>query len=360
MSESASERFLDEYKNRWTQWGDKATLLEEALSESLTDKNYDIHIIAARAKTASSLDGKIRRKNYSDPQNQITDLLGARIITYYGEQVDNIVQRLRRLMVVDEKNSLDKRSILEKEENFGYRSVHLVGKFTTEVARANSPLHNQIFEVQIRSVLDHAWAEIEHEVVYKAGVKYPPAIRRRFAAVAGTFEILEREFLQLREASAELIDGYVAEYKRGQSLSAAFDSARMCAAMEFCLPEGRGWRDIARDHEVNVVSANQARLALEAANYFKAIDISNALEDVNVIQLLDALAAESGCAAQELSHVSVCAVLVGYKDLELLKRYLPDIASSTGIQRIFPGLFMEAGGLQQPLQVDEGHSGAHE
>jgi ppGpp synthetase/RelA/SpoT-type nucleotidyltranferase len=51
------------------------------------------------------------------------------------------------------------------------------------------------FEIQVRSILEHAWAEIEHEVVYKSGMEFPGQFKRRFAAIAGLLEMIDKDFL---------------------------------------------------------------------------------------------------------------------------------------------------------------------
>jgi hypothetical protein len=60
--------------------------------------------------------------------------------------------------------------------------------------RGDEFLRKRWFEIQVRSLLEHAWAEIEHEIVYKSGITQPDAVRRRFAALAGSLELFDSEF----------------------------------------------------------------------------------------------------------------------------------------------------------------------
>jgi hypothetical protein len=98
--------------------------------------------------------------------------------------------------------------------DFGYRSVHLIAKLKQGQVLSGQyqPLRDNWFEIQIRSILEHAWAEIEHEVVYKSGVDFPDEVKRRFARLAGSLELLDNEFLALREARESLIERYCAIY----------------------------------------------------------------------------------------------------------------------------------------------------
>jgi putative GTP pyrophosphokinase len=66
------------------------------------------------------------------------------------------------------------------------------------------------FEVQIRTVLQHAWAEIEHDRSYKFSSELPTPIRRRLNLLAGMLEIVDREFSIL----AQEVDEYGKEIKR--------------------------------------------------------------------------------------------------------------------------------------------------
>jgi ppGpp synthetase/RelA/SpoT-type nucleotidyltranferase len=103
----------------------------------------------------------------------MSDQLGARVICYYDEDVDKIADALRAGLEVDESRSVDKRTDLRSRE-FGYKSVHLVARITPSDARNPQYvlLRGQCFEIQVRSILEHTWAEIEHEIRYKSGIKF--------------------------------------------------------------------------------------------------------------------------------------------------------------------------------------------
>jgi ppGpp synthetase/RelA/SpoT-type nucleotidyltranferase len=95
----------------------------------------------------------------------MTDVIGVRVITTYAHGVQAVADRLRSKYEVDERNSVDKTSALNVDR-FGYRDIHLVlrlGK-TGELGCIREILEKVKIEVQIRSVLEHAWAEIEHEL----------------------------------------------------------------------------------------------------------------------------------------------------------------------------------------------------
>lgn len=79
---------------------------------------------------------------------------------------------------------------------FGYQSKHyLVKHLDTRAALPEyTRFSDRIAEIQVRTILQHAWAEIEHDIQYKSSSVLPRTIRRRFGALAGLIEIADREF----------------------------------------------------------------------------------------------------------------------------------------------------------------------
>jgi GTP pyrophosphokinase len=104
-----------------------STRLHTHPDASLDEKNFDLHLVSARAKEPLSLLQKIRRKEYDDPATEFTDRLGVRVITYYAEDVDPVVETLKNALRIDDPWSDDKRVALALRE-FGYRSVHLLAQ----------------------------------------------------------------------------------------------------------------------------------------------------------------------------------------------------------------------------------------
>lgn len=80
-------------------------------------------------------------------------------------------------------------------DRFGYCSVHYVVEMSQK--RLNLYEHQAYeglkCEIQIRSVLQHAWAEIEHDLGYKSEIAIPKRIRRNFSRLAGLLEIADKE-----------------------------------------------------------------------------------------------------------------------------------------------------------------------
>lgn len=178
----------------------------------LLDKNkISYHSIECRIKKEKSFLDKCENKKYDDPISQITDICGLRIITYTNHDVEKIKGMIEGEFRIDRSNSVDKFEQM-KEDQVGYLSIHYIASLNAE--RENLTEYSRYkdlkFEIQIRTLLQHAWAEIEHDRSYKFSGELPREIKRRFYLVAGTLELLDREFDRL---STE-IDSYAKEVRR--------------------------------------------------------------------------------------------------------------------------------------------------
>lgn len=169
-------------------------IVEELLEES----NITVHAITNRAKDVDSFKIKIENPKYNDPLNQITDLSGIRIIAYVEDDLIPICKIIEETFDIDEHNSGDKSADLGVDK-VGYKSIHYIAKI--KIDRLKLPEYKKFqtlkFEIQVRTILQHAWAEIEHDRNYKFNGVLPKEVTRRFKILAGTLELIDREFNQL-------------------------------------------------------------------------------------------------------------------------------------------------------------------
>ena len=253
------KRFFVEYGEVYETYKSCAIAGQTFVAQVLSDGGLTAHAITGRAKEPESLLRKLRRKAYENPVAEITDAVGIRVITYFRDEVDRGVGLLRPRMTVDEGNSVDKRGQLDLRE-FGYRSVHLVGRLGDIGLAIPEEFVDRPFEVQVRSILEHAWAENEHEIVYKSGIKFPQTTSRGFAAVAGALELLDQEFERFRLTVTSEVDTRVDLLRADPSAWAVpFDAASLIATMECLAPANPGWRA-----ETGALPPKSAALAFEA------------------------------------------------------------------------------------------------
>lgn len=169
------------------------------IEDCLKDAQLRYQSVQARVKKREKLRAKYLDpgKNYTK-LDDITDQAGLRVITYYDDELDRVVEVIKREFAVIPEKSVDKR-VMEPNK-FGYRAINLVcahsQKRKSDVQFKKQA--NLTFEIQATSVLGHAWSEIEHEW-YDLKETYPPYIKRRFSRLAALFELAESEFVNLRE-----------------------------------------------------------------------------------------------------------------------------------------------------------------
>lgn len=182
----------------------------------IKDAKIDYLSITGRTKTVESVSGKFKRKRYTDPKSEISDLSGIRVIAFIEADVQKITNLVRKSFNVHTDKSLDKTDELGTDRA-GYRSIHLVCDLGGSRGQLPeyAPFKGMLFEVQVRTVLQHAWAEIEHDRNYKFSGVLPPNLERRLNLAAATLEMVDREF----DSVAADIDSYgrkvVAEAKKG-------------------------------------------------------------------------------------------------------------------------------------------------
>ena len=171
----------------------------------LDDAGINYLSVTGRTKTVQSFAAKAMRTAadgsplYADPLRQITDAIGVRVITYVSRDVDAVAELLGEEMVVLDDRDLGQATA--QEGRFGYASRHLLVRRRDTGAPASGDQVARHASVQVRTVLQHAWAEFEHDIRYKGTVPadYAPDFDRRFTLAAGLLELADREFSQIRD-----------------------------------------------------------------------------------------------------------------------------------------------------------------
>jgi len=170
-----------------------AKRVENIIKDILEAEKIPFHTVNSRAKELDSFEKKASNDKYADPTNEIKDFAGIRVITYVESDV-------RKICDIVEKNfNIDKEHYNDKSTNkFGYRSIHYVASLPD--SRVDFPelriYRGLFFEVQVRTILQHAWAEIEHDRNYKLHGVLPEQndIKNRFAVLSGILKMVDTEF----------------------------------------------------------------------------------------------------------------------------------------------------------------------
>lgn len=141
---------------------------------------------------------------YQDPRREITDAVGARVMVPLVTDVEAV-----RDAIVDRFNVEEESERGAEEGNAevpGYRSLHLLVRLTDDdlAQRELSDFGDMVVEIQVRTILQHAWAALQHDLNYKAERPPSPALRRRITALAGLLELADREFVEVKRQQTDV------------------------------------------------------------------------------------------------------------------------------------------------------------
>jgi predicted RNase H-like nuclease/ppGpp synthetase/RelA/SpoT-type nucleotidyltranferase len=174
------------------------TLLDDAGINYLSVTGRAKTVASFAAKAARTLDGE---PLYAEPLEDITDQIGVRVITYLHSDVTAVADLLgdpvgSGLRVLDDR---DMGQETASQGRFGYASRHLLVALVEP--SVDVPSTERRAQVQVRTVLQHAWAEFEHAIRYKGRIPAAdaPDLDRRFTLAAGLLELADREFALIRD-----------------------------------------------------------------------------------------------------------------------------------------------------------------
>jgi ppGpp synthetase/RelA/SpoT-type nucleotidyltranferase len=156
-----------------------------------------IHSIKFRTKDFESFYQKISRKKYDAPFSQCTDLSGVRVICLFKDQAERITRALKREFKIIEEIKKEK-----TENEFSYSSIHLIvqiKKSHTTNEKEYKELKDIFAEIQIRTILEEAWAEMEHYLNYKH-IGVDKETLRKINSLSALFEIADDQFATIHNS----------------------------------------------------------------------------------------------------------------------------------------------------------------
>ncbi|HDR2537443.1 TPA: RelA/SpoT domain-containing protein [Enterobacter ludwigii] len=193
-------QYLLENQDAFATWGKyvSETIIKKIQDELGTDsfKSFLKIPVTPRVKEVSSALGKVARKAYEDPINQMTDLVGTRFVVLLSEDIDTVCQAIESLTEFDariSKNYLDEIELNPKL--FDYQSKHYEIRPKNELHIGDLKISKQICcEVQVRTLLQHAYAELVHDSVYKPVGIVPKSAERHIARSMALMETTDDLF----------------------------------------------------------------------------------------------------------------------------------------------------------------------
>lgn len=177
------------------------------LFTEISKKKIKIHSLEDRIKTFDSFLDKMKRKKTKEPFREIQDLLGLRIVCLFRSDLYSIRTIIRDIFeVIEEDNKIDNTAA----NIFGYMGIHFIVKLKNVSGEDQMPIGDLPFEVQLRTIGQHAWASISEYLYYKQETSVPRNLRRDFYALSGLFHVADSQFEILRKQQLEsLLQGQI-------------------------------------------------------------------------------------------------------------------------------------------------------
>ena len=170
-------------------------IVVDDLTTTLRERGLDsqIHgVVTARVKKVDSFRTKIGNKPYTNPLNQTCDLLGVRVVCLYPSvvrEIDTAIRETFDVIQFEDKGKVDTPDV------WRYSSVHYDCELPGSPSMPqDGDLHGLVFEIQVRTILQDAWATVEHKLGYKPEKPIPDELKREFSALAGLFHVADKRF----------------------------------------------------------------------------------------------------------------------------------------------------------------------
>lgn len=251
-----------------------AQAIRNTIVGRLHDDGLNHHDVQFRVKSAASATEKMSRRNkagelkYPGGLEKLDDLIGVRVILFVESDIDAVAIALTSQFVCHDDE--DKTAMMRKNGGIGYAGRHL----TLEVPADNPPTAcaeypGQRFEVQIRTVLQHAWAEFEHDIRFKGSSGANAEISRAFTMASTLIELADQQFVNINSILKRLqAEGAIEAPLQSELL----DAGSLQGVLTRAFPGFRSSKANQYDWMVNILAANGINTVNAAEDWFSSVD----------------------------------------------------------------------------------------
>lgn len=191
------EKIIETYKSQMHLYKKLSEEVKYIIDQKISEENIKIENSSCREKSIESLTEKIKRKSYDNPREEITDFAGVRVVSYYEADIQNIKGIIEKSFFVHDRVDKTKKLGVDK---MGYHGAHFVISLDKRYSGTRyDGITNLKCEIQVRTVLQDAWALISHHLVYKEEASIPDRMKRDLNNVASLLEISQGIFDSMRE-----------------------------------------------------------------------------------------------------------------------------------------------------------------
>lgn len=186
-----------EYDRRLSLYERLATEVSFALDATTRNAEIKTHLITSRVKSFESLGRKARQRELSDPLEEVMDLVGIRVVVLFLSDLPALDALIRDSFHI---HSAEDKIASADSASFGYMSVHYSASLGEKHKGPRyDGLKEQRFEIQTRTIVMDAWANVSHYLDYKGSSTIPEDLRRDFFALSGLFYVADQHFEMLAE-----------------------------------------------------------------------------------------------------------------------------------------------------------------
>lgn len=149
-------------------------------------------------------------KNTEDSLIYLTDIMGIRMICAFLEDINIGLDQIKKIFKIRE---VEVKGAEKKFSEFGYESIHVLIEIpdeckpplTGEFKNLNPLTEDAVCEIQIRTILQDAWAEVEHELIYKTEFNpFDTPLRRKLASLNASLTLADITFQEIRDYQKRL------------------------------------------------------------------------------------------------------------------------------------------------------------
>jgi len=189
-----------EYSKRKAKYEKLKEEVKYVLEGELKKADIPYHLLEGRVKTLDSVLKKAKRGAGDAKQQagevkslqleEIADICGVRVICLFLSDLEKIGRIIEASFQIESK---DNKVQSKPQEEFGYLSVHYVGKLPPRFG-GQDDIKGIRFEIQVRTITMHAWASISHHIDYKSPHAVPSELRKDFTTLSALFYLADSHF----------------------------------------------------------------------------------------------------------------------------------------------------------------------
>lgn len=199
LNQNYIDQLQNEYEIRIGLYKQLIETVKFFISQEIQNHSIKIHSFNHRIKSFDSFVEKIRKKEVKEPFREIMDIVGLRVVCLFHSDVKKIGDIVKKnFEIIEEDDKINSVDI----NIFGYMALHYKVKLK-DVPSDCRDLKNIPFEIQIRTIVQDAWASISHYLDYKNESEIPIHLKRDFYALSGLFYVADTHFEILREETRE-------------------------------------------------------------------------------------------------------------------------------------------------------------